>query len=521
MTEGHGQSVSLSTLIAGLITPGIAGDTETLTNISAAHGTATLGANNAVSYKAPAGGADTISYTVADQYGDTATGTVTVTVDPGPTAASSAVTEGHGRSANLSALIAGLITPGIAGDTETLTNVSAAHGTATLGTNNAVSYTAPAAGPDTISYTVRDQYGDSATGQVAVTVDPGPSAGNAHLYIAPGQSLNLTSLLLAVDTPGLPGDTLSLTGDGTSGTTGKVTLSNGQLSYAAPAGGSSDTFTYTVADQFGDAASGTVAVTLDSSLLGNFRITLAGAAGSGNTIDAGNGNGRLTLMGNDNNVMLGGGNDQILLVGNNNIAALGKGNDQVGLIGNNNALGLGGGNDDVVVSGAGNTAVLGNGNDNVLLTGSNNTLALGSGNDNVAVSGTGTGNSIWAGTGNDSFTLGGSSGTLALHGLHDTVSVNGGTESITDTAGGADRLTLQVGASGGTIGIDNFSVAHGVLLLVQTLAATQGWTNPGQIDAALTTDNHGGSLLSLGTHGSVDFQGIAKSQLTANNFHIG
>jgi hypothetical protein len=68
-------------------------------------------------------------------------------LDPGPTVASGAVTEGHGQTVSLSALIAGLITPGIAGDTETLTSVSAALGTATLGANNAVSYTAPAVGP--------------------------------------------------------------------------------------------------------------------------------------------------------------------------------------------------------------------------------------------------------------------------------------------------------------------------------------------------------------------------------------
>jgi hypothetical protein len=432
------------------------------------------------------------------------------------------VTEGHGQTISLSALIAGLITPGLAGDTETLTSVSAALGTATLGANNAVSYTAPAVGPDTISYTVADQYGDSATGQIAVTVDPGPTAGNAHLYIAPGQSLNLTSLLLALDTPGLPGDILSLTGDGTSSTTGKVTFNNGQLSYASPASGSSDTFNYTVSDQLGDSASGAVAVTIDSNLLGNYRITLTGAAGSGNTIAGGNGNGndQVALTGNNNTVMLGGGNDHVMLTGNSNNAVLGNGNDQVALTGNNNTLTLGGGNDNVTVSGNGNTALLGDGNNSVSLSGSNNTISLGNGNDNVAMSDTGVDNSISAGTGYDSFALGGSSTTLALHGLHDTVSVNGGTDSIIDTPGGADSLTLQVGALGGNIGVANFSTAHGVLVLVQTLAASQGWTTAGQIDAALTTDNHGGTLLSLGAHGSIDFQGIAKSQLSANNFHI-
>src|SRR5205085_1047360 len=133
VTEGHEKTVDLSALIAGLITPGTAGDTETLTSVTAALGTATLGANNNTdSHKAPVAGPDTISYTVQDQFGDTATGTVAVTVDPGPAAVSGAVTVGHDKTVNLTALIAGLITPGLAGDIETLTSVSALSGGATL-----------------------------------------------------------------------------------------------------------------------------------------------------------------------------------------------------------------------------------------------------------------------------------------------------------------------------------------------------------------------------------------------------
>src|SRR5208282_3454258 len=118
------------------------------------NGTEVLGSGGTVTYTAPASGPDTISYTVADQYGDTASGQVAVTVDLGPTAGSASVIEGHGKTVNLTALVNGLITPGIAGDTEALTSVSAANGTAVLGSGGTVSYTAPASGPDTISYTV-------------------------------------------------------------------------------------------------------------------------------------------------------------------------------------------------------------------------------------------------------------------------------------------------------------------------------------------------------------------------------
>src|SRR5208282_4831695 len=95
----------------------------------------------------------------------------------------------------------------------------------------------PSTAADTITLNANDSLGGHATpAMIAVTVDPGPTAGNAHLYIAPSQSFDLTNPLLALDTPGLPGDTLTLTAVGAS-TKGTVTLNtkNGDLSYTAPA----------------------------------------------------------------------------------------------------------------------------------------------------------------------------------------------------------------------------------------------------------------------------------------------
>ena len=127
-----------------------------------------------------------------------------IRVDPGPTAGDGAVTEGHGQTVSLTALILGLITPGFSGDTETLTAVSAAYGSATLGADNTVTYTAPATGPDTISYSVADEYGDTATGEVAVTVDPGPTASDGAVTEGHGQTVSLTALMLGLITPGSP-----------------------------------------------------------------------------------------------------------------------------------------------------------------------------------------------------------------------------------------------------------------------------------------------------------------------------
>jgi len=80
---------------------------------------------------------------------------------------------------------------------------------------------------------------------------------------------------------------------------------------------------------------------------------------------------------------------------------------------------------------------------------------------------------------------------------------------------------LQMGALGGTVSVGNLSVAKGVVLLAQALASTEHWTTSAQVPAALGTDGHGGSLLSLGAQGSIDFQLVPPNQLHASNFHIG
>jgi hypothetical protein len=80
---------------------------------------------------------------------------------------------------------------------------------------------------------------------------------------------------------------------------------------------------------------------------------------------------------------------------------------------------------------------------------------------------------------------------------------------------------LQMGALGGTVSVANFSATKSMLLLAQTLASAEGWMTSAQVAAAVKTDGHGGSLLSLGAVGSIDFQNVPTTQLTASNFHIG
>ncbi len=632
--------------------------------------------------------------------------------DPGPTAGNAAVTEGHAKTVNLTALINGLITPGLPGDTETLIAVSAANGSAVLGAGNVVTYASPATGPDTVSYTVQDEYGDTATGQVAVTVDPGPTAGNMNLTLPPSQTIDLTGLVLSVvDRPGLPGDTLTLTGISASSTLGTVTLQNGDLVYTAPAGGGTDAFTYTVADQYQDTATGSISVAVNASLLGKSanipltgsgnvvdagagNVTISGGTG-GNAILAGNGNNTVTLPGGFNDVALGDGNNHVAVSGNSNTvtlgngsntlsmtgafngaavgngsnnvsvsgnnssvaagkgnntlsmtgassgAELGNGNNNVSASGNNSTVTAGNGNNTLSMTGASSGAELGNGNNNVSASGSNSTVTagngsnavrmsgpmgsatLGNGNNNVSVSGSGgtvtagngsnavrmsgpmgsatlgngnnnvsvsgTGGIVALGNGNNALSMGGPRGSatlgtgtnlISVGGIHNIISVgrpghvgtpaaaiagsdptsanngydiivsgansgsdtfilndtttalvlqgsnnlvfiNGGTDAIMDTEGGTDNLLLQIGLSGGSVTIGDFSVARGVMDLVTPLASALDWTTTAQIAAAVTSDHHGGSALSLGSFGSIDFLGVASGTLHATNFQIG
>jgi hypothetical protein len=191
-TVGHGQTVSLGNQIAALIIPSWAGLTQSITAVSAITGKATLGTGGTITYVAPASGSDTVSYTVKDQFNDVASFAFAVTVDPGPQSSAGGTSVVEGTTVQLGAQIAALITPGIAGDTETVTTVSAANGTAVLGPAGAITYTAPTApGSDTLTYGVADQYGDTASFRFAITVTAPLHAANAALTISAAAAGNL------------------------------------------------------------------------------------------------------------------------------------------------------------------------------------------------------------------------------------------------------------------------------------------------------------------------------------------
>ena len=558
---GHGQTVNLESYIESLITPGLPGDSDIITSISTesgkviwTHSSGAVGSEATIDYTAPASGSDTLSYTVVDQYGDQAAGTVAITVDPGPTLTQGAYTVGHGQSVNLTSYLEGLIQPGEAGDTETITAVKAANGTASYAAfayskggpeQVSVGYTAPASGTDTLTYTVMDQAGDTATGTVAITVDPGPVAGNVTADVQVGGTIDLTQQILGADQPGLAGDTLTLVADDTQGTMGSVSLVDGDVVYTASnaafaqlAGGATatDSFSYTVADQYGDQATGTVTLdvsnpvtTINGGPYGNAVIEGTGgnqiinAYDYGNTIYANGGNDVINAGQGQATVYAGSGNVTANLNGYDNVVTGGDGADSVSGSQGSTSVTLGNGNDTVNLAGYGNNITVGNGNDTIVAGAGSDTVAGGSGTDSVTLAGysdsvsfTGGNDTISGGAGSDIFDLTGGSASVALNGYTNMVFLNDTNATIIDSGQGT---SIDISA-GGTDVIQG--VASDQSLLVDLKAGLGGYTSAASAVAALTSDGNGGALLSFGaSHGSLDFAGVAPGALHASNFQIG
>ena len=349
--------VTGSASIAGTFTADtISGSYSGMHTYTVLHSTGLLsGTFSSLTHVGNGGATFSLSYDAHDVF-------LTVVVDPGPSVTNT-TTAGE-KVAHGTTVTVGTAAPGLPGDTLSLHELSGPVGAVTL-SNGIVSFAAPANanGNVAFSYQIRDQLGDvSPVISDTLAVDPGPTAGNTHLYLSPAQSANLTSFLLALDTPGLPGDALTLSAVGTLGTRGTVSLSKGNLSYTAPTSGSSDAFTYTVSDQLHETAIGSVSVSLLGTS-GSIALT-----GSGNSVVAGNGNYSITGGTGGNSVSLGNGNDSMSLPGSNNTVVLGGGNDTVSLSGSNNTATLGNGNDSVT-AGAGSTITLGKGNDTVYARG--------------------------------------------------------------------------------------------------------------------------------------------------------
>ena len=473
--------------------------------------------------------------------------------------------------------ILGTVAPMVAGDTLTLTETTGI-GTLSLsvvrpdGTQQLI-YTAPASVPasmkDTVSYTVTEN-GASSTGWAGVQWDAGPSI----VAQFPAVVEKTQVAVIGTVTPGLPGDTLTLTK-----TAGVGELSLGvvqadgtqQVIYTAPATVSAsavDKVSYTVADQHNDViASGTANVQLDAgpgiTLLpfapgaGNKPITIATATLGlpadtlSLVVTQAPPSGALTLNGTSvqftpasgnlskpltfsfylkdelggvtpTSTVIVGGNFANNVTGNaagNTDIALGSGLNKITLAGSGNVVDAGDGANAVSGGVGNNTIILGSGLDSVTLSGGGNTITLGNGLDSVSVGGTG--NQIKLGSGiytvhggtSDTVTLAGNNGILALYGTNEMVFVSGSDESVDDLSKGID---LVLSGKPGSVILSDF--AKDPTGVIDLRGAIGGFTTASAVLATLQSDHHGGALLSFGKAGSLDILNVAPGHLTASQF---
>ncbi|MGC1411472.1 MAG: hypothetical protein WA864_21300 [Acetobacteraceae bacterium] len=283
--------------------------------------------------------------------------------------------------------------------------------------------------------------------------DPGPTAGAVSAAANLGQTVDLTAAILAQVTPGVTGDTETITGVSKTSAGGVLTLTNGDLTYSAPNSSETDTFTYTVTDQLGDESAAKVTVTVS------------------------------------NPVVTSGGNVENVTANYANVST-GPGAMVVNLFGK-----------DATVTG-------GNGNDTVNVLSGGNTVTLGTGTDNIVEAA--------SSKGSNTFILNGSHASLVLYGANDVAFVHSGADTITDNSKG---LEVKIGSQGGVVTLSNFPAdKHGVVDLV---GGVGGYHTAKAVVAALQSDGQGGTMLSLGASGHLDFANTAMASLTASHFAIG
>lgn len=251
-----------SSVLIGTITPVQAGDALTLNyDPTTMFGTLSIVGTN-VFYTAATGGppiTEQISYSVSEAgFGTSDLQSGSFVVEPAP--ALTAVTLTAPVEVGQSVVI-GTVAVTLPNDPLTLSNVIGLGSVTLGGVANGVQqilYTAPAgtggAAADTVSYTLTDAYGLSSSSQaLSVALDPGLT------YVAglPNGVESGQSTVIAVLTPGLLGDTLTLTAMNKAAAAGLSIgplLANGteQLIYTAPAGVTTThatTLDYTVEDQ--------------------------------------------------------------------------------------------------------------------------------------------------------------------------------------------------------------------------------------------------------------------------------
>jgi cyclophilin family peptidyl-prolyl cis-trans isomerase len=215
-------------------------------------------------------GTETVSYTLSDGKGGTATGTITVTINdnPPPTAVNdTASIVQNGAEITIDAIANDSTSD--SGETISISAVGTPDkgGTASLDSNGKVRYR-PAnnfVGTENISYTLRDSRGATATGLIVVTVNsnPPPTAVNdTATVVEDGDEITIDAI--ANDSTSDSGETISISAVGTPNKGGTSSLGNdGKVRYRPAANFSgTETITYTLRDSRGATTTGTIVVTV-------------------------------------------------------------------------------------------------------------------------------------------------------------------------------------------------------------------------------------------------------------------
>ena len=265
-TAAYGQSVRIDVL-SNDSDP----DNDTLTVQSftnPAHGTVSKDSQNVLTYTPAIGfsGADSFTYTISDGKGHTAVATVNLIVNApsnrAPTALADTATTTYGTQVTIQVL-----SNDTDPDNDLLTlidNTNGTNGTVSF-SDSAITYKPNAgfSGEDSFSYTITDGHGHTAIGQVKVTVGAAPNRAPTAVTdtVTTNYGAAITINALSNDTDP-ENDTLTVTGN-TQASNGTVTRSGNTFTYTPRSGFSgADSFSYTISDGKGNAATGLVNVTV-------------------------------------------------------------------------------------------------------------------------------------------------------------------------------------------------------------------------------------------------------------------
>ncbi|MEU8237223.1 Ig-like domain-containing protein [Actinoplanes missouriensis] len=250
-----GRSILIDVL--GNDTDANTGQTLTISSVGApGRGVASLSGGQ-IRY-APTGnwtGRDTFTYQVSDGAGGLGSATVGVTVTDGQAIANPDRAATGYRTAAVVPVLANDADP--AGTLTVVAVTQPSHGSASF-TTTTVRYL-PAdgfSGTDTFSYSAEDDTGTRVTQSVTVTVGAPPTVPDKSAATGPGEKVGIT--LPGTDRQGRP---VTVTGLGTPAHGTVVLNADGTVTYTPNPGFSgTDSFTYTVVDEYGNLAEATIEV---------------------------------------------------------------------------------------------------------------------------------------------------------------------------------------------------------------------------------------------------------------------